>query len=105
MIRLIFSLIILAALLVLALANKEPVQLYYLFGTTSPLPLYLILVGTFIVGGLVFTVILLPAWIRDKMEIRKLRRSLQKIGTEKGGTEEKDDSDIVSLEEMRHRSK
>ena len=87
MIRLIFSLIVLIGVLVLAMANKEPVQLNYLFGTTSPLPLYLILVGTFIAGGLVFTGILLPAWIKDKMEIRKLRRTLQNIETGKANTE------------------
>ena len=81
MIRLIFALMIIIAVFVLALANKDQVQINYLLGTTSPLPLYIILVGTFIVGGLVFTIILLPAWIRDKMEIRKLRRSLQKTET------------------------
>ena len=81
MIRLIFSIIIMIAVFILALANKDQVQINYLLGTTSPLPLYIILIGTFIVGGLVFTIILLPAWIRDKMEIRKLRRSLQKTET------------------------
>ncbi len=81
MIRLIFSIIIMIAVFVLALANKDQVQINYLLGTTSPLPLYIILVGTFIAGGLVFTIILLPAWISDKMEIRKLRRSLQKTET------------------------
>ena len=81
MIRLIFSFLIIIGVLILAIVNKAQVQINYLFGTTSPQPLYLILVGAFIVGGLVFTIILLPAWIRDKMEIRKLRRSLQKIET------------------------
>lgn len=78
MIRIIFSLIIIIAVLILAIANKDQVQINYLLGITSPQPLYIILVATFIAGGLAFTIILLPAWIRDKMEIRKLRRSLQK---------------------------
>lgn len=89
MIRLIFSLIVLIGVLILAMVNKEQVELNYLFGTTSPLPLYLILVGTFIIGGIVFTGILLPAWVKDKMEIRKLRRALQNREAEKGRSEEK----------------
>lgn len=89
MIRLIFSLIVLIAVLVLAMANKEPVQINYLLGNTSPLPLYLILIGTFIIGGLAFTGILLPAWIKDKMEIRKLKRTLKNIETGKGDTGDK----------------
>ena len=78
MIRIVFSLIIIIAVLILTIANKDQVQINYLFGITSPQPLYIILVGTFVTGGLAFTIILLPAWIKDKMEIRKLRRSLQK---------------------------
>ncbi len=81
MIRLIFAMIMIIAVFILALVNKDQVQINYLIGTTSPQPLYIILVGAFVVGGLVFTIILLPAWIRDKMEIRKLKRSLQKIET------------------------
>jgi len=81
MIRIVFSLIIIIAILILAIANKVEVPINYLFGITSPQPLYIILVGTFVAGGLAFTIILLPAWIRDKMEIRKLRRSLQKTET------------------------
>lgn len=79
MIRIFISLIIIITVLVLAIINKGQVQINYLFGTTSPQPLYLILVGAFFVGGLAFTIILLPVWIRDKIEIRKLRRTLQKI--------------------------
>lgn len=81
MIRIVFSLIIIIVILILAIANKVEVPINYLFGTTPPQPLYMILIGTFVAGGLAFTIILLPAWIRDKMEIRKLRRSLQKIET------------------------
>ena len=77
MIRLIFALIILAVLAVMAIANKETVQINYIFGTTSPLPLYLVLIVTFVISGLALTFILLPSWIRDKMEIRRLRRRLQ----------------------------
>ncbi len=77
MIRVILALIIVIILAVLAMANKELVQINYILGSTSPLPLYLVLIVTFIISGLVYTLILLPSWIRDKMEIRRLRRRLK----------------------------
>ena len=79
MIRIIFALIIVIILAVMAMANKELVQISYILGSTSPLPLYLILIVTFVISGLVFTLILLPSWIRDKMEIRRLRRRLKEL--------------------------
>lgn len=77
MLGIIFALIIVIILAVMAMANKEPVQINYIFGSTSPLPLYLIMIITFVISGFVFTLILLPTWIRDKMEIRRLRRRLK----------------------------
>jgi len=82
MIRIIFALIIVIILAVMAMANKDLVQISYILGSTSPLPLYLILIVTFVISGLVFTLILLPSWIHDKMEIRRLRRRLREIGNE-----------------------
>ena len=79
MIRIIFALIIVIILAVMAMANKELVQISYILGSTSPLPLYLILMVTFIISGLVFTLILLPSWIHDKMEMRRLRRRLREL--------------------------
>lgn len=105
MIRIIFSLIVLIAVLILAMVNKEPVQINYILGTTSPLPLYLILVGTFIIGGVVFSGILLPAWIKDKMEIRKLKRNLKNIETGKDNPEDTAGSGVVSLDRARQRLK
>ena len=64
------------------MVNKVPVQINYLLGNTSQLPLYIILVGAFIAGGIVFSLLLLPAWIKNKMEIRKLRRSIKDKETE-----------------------
>ncbi len=77
MIRVILALIIVIILAVLAMANKELVQINYIVGSTSPLPIYLVLIVTFIISGLVYTLILLPSWIRDKMEIRRLRKRLK----------------------------
>lgn len=77
MLRVIIALIILIILAVMAISNKEMVQVNYIIGSTSPLPLYLVLIVTFLISGLVFSLTLLPLWIRDKMEIRKLRRRLK----------------------------
>lgn len=82
MVRLIFSLIIIIIVFILALVNKEPVQINYLIGSTAQLPLYIILVGAFIAGGAAFSILILPAWIKNKMEIRKLRRSVRDLKTE-----------------------
>ena len=79
MLSIIFALIIVIVLAVMAMANKELVQISYLIGSTSPLPLYLILILTFIISGLVYTLILLPSWMRDKMEIRRLRRRIKDL--------------------------
>ena len=79
MIRIIFALIIVIILAVMAMANKDLVQISYILGSTSPLPLYLILIVTFVISGLVFTLILLPSWIHDKVEIRRLRRRLREL--------------------------
>jgi len=87
MIRLIVAIIIFAVVFTLAWINKEPVAINYLFGTTDPLPLALVLLGAFIAGGVVFTSIVIPAWIKDKMEIRKLRRALQEKEGQKGLSE------------------
>src|SRR3989304_4852106 len=43
MIRIIFALIIIIILAVMAMANQELFQISYILGSTSPLPLYLIL--------------------------------------------------------------
>ena len=85
MIRLIFSTIILVIILLLAIANREPVQINYLIGSTAQLPLYIILVGTFLAGGIALSIVILPAWIKNKIEIRKLRRSIKDIETEVHG--------------------
>ncbi len=77
--RIIFALIIVIILAVMAMANKDLVQINYIIGATSPLPLYLILISTFVISGFVFTLILLPSWISDKMEIRRLKRRLKDI--------------------------
>lgn len=79
MLRIIFAFIVLIVLVVMAMANKDLVQINYVLGSTSPLPLYLILILTFVISGFVFTLILLPSWIRDKMEIRRLRRRLTEV--------------------------
>ena len=87
MIRLIFSTIILVIILLLAIANREPVQINYLIGNTAQLPLYIILVGAFLAGGIALSIIILPAWLKNKIEMRQLRRSLKDIEGDKSKNE------------------
>ena len=47
MLRIIFALIIVIILAVMAMANKKLVSISYVLGSTSPLPLYLVLIVTF----------------------------------------------------------
>lgn len=83
MIRLMLSIIIIIFILLLAIANREPVQINYLIGTTAQLPLYIILIGAFLSGGIAFSIVILPAWVKNKMEIRILKRSLKELGVDK----------------------
>ena len=92
MIRLILFFIILLAIVVLATANDELVQINYVVGTTPPLPLYFIMGGSFIAGGIAFTIMILPVWIKDKLEIRKLKRSIQSMEVAKNRPDEYPDS-------------
>lgn len=92
MIRLILFFIILLAIIVLATANNEPVQINYLIGKTPPLPLYIIIGGSFVAGGIAFTIMILPVWIKNKLEIRKLKRSIHSMEVTKNRPEEYSDS-------------
>ncbi|MCC7202756.1 MAG: LapA family protein [Nitrospirae bacterium] len=84
MLRLIFALIIVIIFAIMAITNTELVQINYILGSTSPLPLYLVLIISFLASGCLYTLILLPSWIHDKMEIRRLRRRLKDLEETRG---------------------
>jgi uncharacterized integral membrane protein len=80
MIRLVVALILTILALVLALQNKTEVVVSSLFGyQTDPVPLYLVILIAFVSGAAATLVFTIPPWIRNKVEIRKLKRTLQKM--------------------------
>jgi len=87
MIRIIFSFIIILVMVVLVIANKNTtVQIDYIFGVTPPLKLLFVMAGSFIAGCLVFAIITVPGIIKNRLEIRKLKRSIQDMETTRSQT-------------------
>ncbi len=79
MIRIVLVFIILLMALAFFLQNQEEVvTLHYLFGLhTASTPIYKPILMAFGVGLLVATILLFPAWVRDRMELRRKRKALQ----------------------------
>jgi uncharacterized integral membrane protein len=80
MIRLILVLILLIFTLILSIENKEEVELLFLFGySTGPIPLFVVLFSACLLGALATLILTLPPWVRNKVEIRRLKRAIQKM--------------------------
>ncbi|HEY5593862.1 MAG TPA: LapA family protein [Nitrospiria bacterium] len=80
---LIFMLILLVAFTVVVKNTVQVVVLQYFFGlATPPIPVYQLVAGAFITGMLLTGLLVFPEWIRMRLEIRRLRKSLQRIEEE-----------------------
>ncbi len=79
MIRLILVAILLLLSLTFFLQNQEQeVTLRYLFGfKTASTPIYTPILSAFAMGILVATILLFPAWIRGRIELRRKTKALQ----------------------------
>jgi len=79
MIRLIVVLLLLGLTVTFFLQNQEQeVTLRYLFGLRSTSVLiYKPVLGAFAVGILVTSILLFPAWVRGRIELRRKTRALQ----------------------------
>ncbi len=79
MIRLILVAILLLLSLTFFLQNQEQeVTLRYLFGLkTASTPIYTPILSAFAMGILVATILLFPAWIRGRIELRRKTKALQ----------------------------
>jgi uncharacterized integral membrane protein len=79
MIRLILVGILLLLSLAFFLQNQEQeVTLRYLFGLRSAsTPIYKPILSAFVVGILVASILLFPAWIRERIELRRKTKALQ----------------------------
>ena len=84
MIRLILVGLLLLLSLAFFLQNQEQeVTLHYLFGLRAvSTPIYKPILGSFAVGILVAGVLLFPAWLRSRIELRRRTKALQDAETD-----------------------
>lgn len=80
MLRLLLLVLFLILGLFLAFENRTEIPIAFLFGyVTDPIPLYLVVVIAFLLGALIALLWTLPPWVRNKVEIRRLRRTIQNL--------------------------
>lgn len=79
MIRLILVGVLLLLSLTFFLQNQEQeVTLRYFFGFRSAsTPIYKPILSAFVIGILVASILLFPAWIRERIELRRKTKALQ----------------------------
>lgn len=84
MIRLILLILILIMALSFGLKNAEQeVTLEYYFGlSTSPLPVYQVVLGTFVVSVFLIGLMLFPEWIQMRLKLRRQRKALERLEEE-----------------------
>jgi len=95
MIRLILVGTLLLLMLTFFLQNQEEVvTLRYFFGLqTASTPIYKPVLSAFVVGLLVASVLLFPAWVRNRLELRRKTKALQEA-----------EADLARLRQMRDRT-
>lgn len=80
---LIFILVLLLGFTVVVKNTDQTVVLQYFFSlATPPLPVYQLVAGAFIMGMLLTGLMIFPEWVRMRLEIRRQRKSLQRIEDE-----------------------
>ena len=78
MIRLILVVILLTLSLAFFLQNRDEEAILHYFGTTTdPTPIYKPILSAFGAGLLIMGILLFPAWIKLRMELRRSRKALQ----------------------------
>jgi len=78
MIRLLLLLLVLAVALLFALENRDQmIVLRLLFGEIMPpTPVYLVVLTSFAIGVLVAGLLVVPDWIRTRLQLRRQRRQI-----------------------------
>ncbi len=78
MIRLLLLLVVLAVALLFALENRDQtIVLRLLFGEiTPPTPVYLVVLASFALGVLIAGLLVVPDWIRTRLQLRRQRRQI-----------------------------
>lgn len=84
MIRLLLLLLVIILYLTFVIYNlEERVVLNYVLGlSTQPLPVYLLILGSLIIGMILAAVLTVPGWIRMRMEMRRQRRTINQMEQE-----------------------
>lgn len=84
MIRLILVFILLALSLSFFLQNQDPVvTLRYFFGLkTTETRVYVPILSAFVIGLLVSSILLFPAWVKGRIELRRRTKQLQEAQAE-----------------------
>jgi len=84
MIRLILLLIVIILYFTFVLYNmEENIALKYALGlSTQPLPVYLVVLGSIMVGMFLAGVLVFPGWIRMRVEMRRQRRTIEQMEQE-----------------------
>jgi len=104
MIRLTLLLVIALFLVTLGFTNRnELVHLSYFFGVaTRPMPVTWLIAGTFAAGLLLGWLFMLPSWVKLRLELRRQRRTQDRLEEEIGAyrkTTASSDPDIPSRPE------
>jgi uncharacterized integral membrane protein len=84
MIRLLILLLVIILYFTFVLSNlEEKTELRFLFGLkTQPLPVYLLVLGSFTIGMLLASILVIPGWIRMRMEMRRQRKTIEQMEQE-----------------------
>jgi len=77
MVRLILVAVLIALSVTFFLQNREEEALLHYFGKTSRAPIYKPILSAFGTGLLIMGLLLFPAWIKLRIELRRARTALQ----------------------------
>jgi uncharacterized membrane protein YciS (DUF1049 family) len=81
MIRLLILLVVIVLYFTFVIYNmEEKITLKYVMGlATQPLPVYLLVLGSLLAGMVLASILVLPGWIRMRMEMRRQRRTIEQM--------------------------
>jgi uncharacterized integral membrane protein len=84
MIRLLILLLVVILYFTFVLYNmEEKITLKYVFGlSTQPLPVYLLVLGSLTTGMLLASLLVIPGWVRMRMEMRRQRKTIEQMEQE-----------------------
>lgn len=81
--RSILIIILVIFIITFSLKNKQPVKVSYYFGLeTKELPLYIVIISSFLIGVIGGIIYSLPSMIKGRMEIRRKNRRIRELEEE-----------------------